>query len=402
MRSPLTTAAPPCLTCPKLCSDVCPAHEASAREALTPWAKVSLAALSTAPGEQPGTSAAEAIAACTGCLRCTVHCPHGFEVTTFLQGARASAARAGTFAAGAAPLPMRFASAGHGEERDLRAVHRALHAAAAAAAEAAAASPAAVRLPLPGLAPRLAAFGPRSSHSSLGRPLLFAGCDALVTGGGLVTQTLAVANALDAPLSLVPEGVLCCGLKLAEAGHPELFAAHAARVGKALAGEGKKQRPIHLVFLAPGCARTVLERWAGAGAGLPRDSRVEHVSSFLARALVARPDLASRPRLPGAVTWHDPCQLARGLSEVTAPRALLSAAVEEVREPTRTGVETSCCGFGGLLPRTLPELSREMARLRHGELRDCGAPVVTGSPGCAQQLGAVDLVSVVARWLGVG
>ena len=87
---------------------------------------------------------------------------------------------------------------------------------------------------------------------------------------------------------------------------------------------------------------------------------------------------------------------------MTAPRALLSAAVEEVREPTRTGVETSCCGFGGLLPRTLPELSREMARLRQGELRDCGAPVVTGSPGCAQQLGAVDLVSVVARWLGVG
>ena len=395
-------ATPPCLACPKLCSDVCPTHEASAREALTPWAKVTLAALSTAPGEQPGTSAAEALAACTGCLRCTAHCPHGFEVTPWLENARASAARAGTFAAGARPLPLRFASAGHGEERDLRAVHRALHLGAAAAAESAAAASDAARASQPRMAPRLPAFAPQAERSPIGRPLLFTGCDALATGGTPATQALAVAAALGAPLRLVPEGVLCCGLKLAEAGHPELFAAHAARVSRALAGEGKRPRPVHLVFLAPGCARAVLERWTAVGAGLPEGSLVEHVTSFLARALVARPDLASRPRLPGAITWHAPCQLARGLSEITAPRALLAAAVEEVREPARTGSDTSCCGFGGLLPRTLPELAREMARLRHGELRDCGAPVVTASPGCAQQLGAADLVSVVARWLGVG
>ena len=101
------------------------------------------------------------------------------------------------------------------------------------------------------------------------------------------------------------------------------------------------------------------------------------------------------------MTWHDPCQLARGLREVTAPRALLAAAVEEIREPVRCADETSCCGFGGLVSVAMPELSREMARQRSAELRDCGAPAVTSSPGCSRQLGAEELVSLLARWLGV-
>jgi Fe-S oxidoreductase len=154
------------------------------------------------------------------------------------------------------------------------------------------------------------------------------------------------------------------------------------------------------VLLSPGCARALQERWPALEAGLPEGSVIEHVTTFLSRAL-ARPGAPSRPPLPGAVTWHDPCQLARGLREVTAPRALLAAAVEEVREPVRCADETSCCGFGGLVGRALPELSREMARVRSSELRDRGAPVVTSNPGCSKQLGAEELVSVLARWLGV-
>ena len=73
----LRRAAELCEFCPKMCRFSCPVSEATFREALSPWGKVSLAALS---GEAPGSSASEAFAGCTGCLRCQQYCAHANDV----------------------------------------------------------------------------------------------------------------------------------------------------------------------------------------------------------------------------------------------------------------------------------------------------------------------------------
>ena len=358
----LRRAAELCEFCPKMCRFSCPVSEATFREALSPWGKVSLAALS---GPLPSRSASEAFAGCTGCLRCQLYCAHANDVPRVLYAARASSVGAGTAPAAWERTAAQFRTAGHAEDSDLLAVHRALSAGEAPAMSIAGANP---------------------------RATLFAGCDALAQGGDAARAALAVARELGAPLELVPETALCCGLKLVEAGHPVEFAAHAARVRGALG-----TRPVHLVFLTPGCARAVRERWPS----LPEGSAVEHVTTYLARAIATRGDLAERPPLPIAVTWHDPCELSRGLAELTAPRALLAAAVEEVREPVRTGADTSCCGAAGLLPRSLPEVAASIAALRRTELDACGATPVTASPACARALGASDLVVLLADWLGL-
>lgn len=227
--------------------------------------------------------------------------------------------------------------------------------------------------------------------------MLFVGCEALAAGGKVAREALAVAKEIGAPLELGPEEALCCGLKLVEAGYPEMFAEHVARIRAALVGSSRKPGPVHLVLLSPGCARAVRERWPA----LPDGSKVEHVTTYLSRALAARPGLRDRPPLPEVATYHDPCELARGLSESTAPRALLAAAVEEVREPLRRGEDTSCCGANGLLPRTLPAVASAIADDRRRELEACGAPAVTASPACAAALRCEDVVTVLARWLGV-
>lgn len=376
-QGPLQRAQELCELCPKLCRFTCPVSEVSGREALTPWGKVSLAALS---GSTPEPSASLAFAGCTGCLRCTQYCAHENDVPSTLYAARAAAVRAGTAPEAWPALAACFAVAGHGEARDLSAVYRVLEEREGARAVAESVREKSL-----------------SSQQAPG-PLLFAGCDALGAGGEVAADALFAARALGAPLRLAPAAALCCGLKLVEGGHPELFAAHASRVRNALV---EAQRgPLHLVFLSPGCARAVQERWPLAGAALPEGAKVEHVTSYLVRALAANPRAGDRPKLPGAMTFHDPCELARGLVETTAPRALLAAALEGgAREPARCGVETSCCGAGGLLPRTLPEVAASLARARKTELAACGAPAVTASPGCAAALGADDVVSVVARWL---
>jgi len=359
----LHRAAELCEFCPKMCRFSCPVSEATSREALSPWGKVSLAALSGSAPERP---AADAFAGCTGCLRCQLYCAHANDVPRVLYAARASSVRTGTAPPAFEEVARRFRVKGHAEEADLLAVHRAI----------------AARETAPEMLP--AGDTPRA--------LLFAGCEALAQGGDLVGAALAVARELGAPLEIVPETALCCGLALIEAGHPEDFAAHAARMRETV-GPG----PVSLVFLSPGCARAVRERWPS----LPAGSAVEHITTWLARAMATRPELAERPPLPIAVAWHDPCELARGLAETTAPRALLAAAVEEVREPVRSGSDTSCCGAAGLLPRSLPEVAAAIASLRRAEIDACGATPVTASPACARALEATDLVVLLADWLGL-
>jgi Fe-S oxidoreductase len=339
-----------CEFCPKMCRFACPVSEATGRESLTPWGKVSLAALA---GREPDASSAMAFAGCTGCHRCAVYCAHENDVPGILYGARAAAVRAGVAPQAWTELPARFSARGHGEVQDIAAVRR--------------------RLPV----------GPPATEA-----LLFAGCDALAQGGHEARDALFVASRLGAPLSLAPEGVLCCGLKLLEAGHPELAEAHAARVRGALP---RGRRPLHLVFLQPGCARMVRDSWP-----LPDGTRVEHVTSYLARALASMPESSRPPPLREAAAWHDPCGLARGLAELTAPRALLSAALGEFREPARCGADTSCCGAAGLLPRTMPDVAARLAEERKAELQ---GPAVTSSPACAAALGATEVVSLLARWL---
>ncbi len=358
MKLALRRAQELCEFCPKLCRFSCPVSEAEGREALTPWGKVSLAALS---GRAPDASAALAFAGCTGCHRCAVYCAHDNDVPGILYAARATAVRAGVAPRAWTDLPARFSSQGHGETADLAKIYATL-------------------------------------RTGYGDALLFPGCDALAQGGQEARDALFVAKQLGAPLGLVPAGEqgsgLCCGQKLVEGGHPELSEAHRVRLRASLV---KARKPVHLVFLQPGCARSVLESLA-----LPESSRVEHITSYLARALAALPERSRPPPLDESFVWHDPCELARGLSELTAPRALLAAAVKEFREPPRSGVDTSCCGAGGLLPQTLPAVAARLADERRAELQTSAAPCVTSSPGCSAALGATEVVSLLARWLAQG
>ena len=183
-----------CEFCPKMCRFACPVSEVTGREALTPWGKVSLAALC---GREPDASTALAFAGCTGCDRCAHHCAHDNDVPAMLFAARATAVRAGVAPRFWADLALRFSAQGHGEARDL----------------------AAVRAGLP------------ETH---GDAVLFAGCEALAQGGDEARQAIFVAQQMGVPLRLAPPGALCCGRKLLEGGHPELHRAHAARDRKSV------------------------------------------------------------------------------------------------------------------------------------------------------------------------
>jgi Fe-S oxidoreductase len=91
------------------------------------------------------------------------------------------------------------------------------------------------------------------------------------------------------------------------------------------------------------------------------------------------------------------------------PRALLARALGRAPDEfDRRRDDARCSGAGGLLPVTMPEISREIARTRVAEHESGGGGTVVTA--CASSLRsfrrqgaeAIDLVTVVARALGVG
>lgn len=113
--------------------------------------------------------------------------------------------------------------------------------------------------------------------------------------------------------------------------------------------------------------------------------RVRHYMEVLSEAGVSG-------AVGGEAVVHDPCHLSRELGLSEAYRRLLTSLGVKVIEPGETMERTLCCG--GPLEAIDPELAREYAKMRLGELREAGAGrVVVACPVC---LGVLD------RWAGRG
>jgi Fe-S oxidoreductase len=360
LRDEPAKAARYCTYCPKMCRFACPVAEATKRETHTPWGMMTL--LNLAAGGRAPTEDASSWWACSGCLRCRTYCVHENDVPHALYAARAAAFAAGAAPAACAEVADAFRARGCAEPGDLRAAVDAL---------------------------------PPGDPTS--RTLLFAGCEAALREPGDARDAVAAAQALGAPVALHTGEPLCCGLDLLEAGAREEFRTHARWMRKVLRGAGA------VVALSARCAHALRVRYAEVGE--PLTVPVLHVTTYLRPLVEHAARTAPRPKLPGPVTYHDPCMLGRGLGEYDAPRAILRAVCEGgAAEPPRTREASDCCGASGLLPRTMPDAAREMARRRAEELSAGGRPVATASASCRGALAGAgaetsDVVNLVARWL---
>ncbi len=355
-----------CVYCPKMCRFSCPVSEATRSETVTPWGKMTMLALTAAAGRAPTVpEEAEALYACSGCLRCQTYCTHENDVPAALYAGRAAAVRAGVAPAAAVSVGAAFRARGSLEAIDLQS--------------------AATRW-----------TGPRKRGG-----VLFAGCEALAREPHTIDAMLSATKALGVPLSVHTAAPLCCGRPLLEAGFAEAFAARAERVATSLRTHAGG-RAGRVVVLEPRCAETMVRHYASVGVELALT--VNTATTFLAQHLPAAPD---RSPFPGHAVYHDACALARGLAETEAPRELLKAAFAGgVHAPE--GSDVLCCGAGGLMPRTLPLVAAGMAR-RLAQTLPAGADdmVVSASGACRRHLAdvgtsVVDLVAVVSRWLAGG
>ena len=77
------------------------------------------------------------------------------------------------------------------------------------------------------------------------------------------------------------------------------------------------------------------------------------------------------------VTYHDPCNVARGMGMVDEPRDFLKKICSELVEMSTFGKQAECCGGGGGVLVTDKELSLKLAEKRVEQAIETGAEVLT-------------------------
>lgn len=328
-----------CTFCPKMCRHACPVSTTTGRESLIPQAKMDRLNRLRRGLERWSTDTADPLWACTGCRHCTVYCAHDNEPGLVLFTGRAAAQRHGTAHPALAGYGDRFRA------RDERLARQAKE--------------------------RLGA----DSFAEEGAIGFWPGCDALDKGTADIAAAHAVFERIGlGPVPVIDAGLACAGYPLLAAGLPDLFRWHAGKVAQAM------RRFRTVVMGCSACRHAVGSLYQGEG--ITVGAEVLSVAELLAQHTAKLPVPAKKK----SVYYHDPCYLARSAGVTEPPRRVL-ARVAELRELSWSGVDTECCGGGGLLPKTMPATADAMARRRLAEVAAAGGgTVVTACGTCTFML----------------
>ena len=351
-----------CVFCPKLSRSACPVSNAEPRETLTPWGKMSMAYFAGNGSVPMEASYAAPAWACTGCFACRESCDHKNDVVGTLLVARAGLQENGVAPAGAARTIARFP----------------------AHAEATRTATGELRV------------GAATKVRSDARDALLVGCAYVRRTPNEAASAVEAASALvRGPVALVEA---CCGLPLLNAGDSAGFAKQAQTLARETKG---KER---VLVADAGCALALRVRYPEARVKL--DGEVELIVERAAKELDRLEPLSAEERATVQVRYHDPCQLGRGLGIYEAPRAVLTRLLGRAPDEFADRRDKAhCSGAGGLLPLTMPEASREIARVRVAEHDSSGGGRIVTA--CASSLVGMrrhatdvdDLVTWIARGL---
>jgi len=351
-----------CVRC-GACSTVCPSFLADRRESRSPRGRIALIEAVLDGRLEASQVYRDRLATCTGCLACGTRCSSGVPAAAVIQAAKEDAVlQAGTgLVAGAVAAALQH-------PRLMRSLAWlapvALHYHAAD-----------VRGTGPG---RKAGRGTRTGRPGRERRVvLFPGCAIGYFQKDIERASVAVLEALGCEV-VVPEGLHCCGRPFLSLGDRD--AARACAEGNAALLRSLDAEAV--VTACASCGMTFKQEYAELlGAGGAAFPPVRDIHEFLADKM----DRLQLDALPGRYTVHDPCHLGRGQGLAGTLRAVLRSVpgvdLVEMREPDR------CCGFGGVMRATHPELSRAMGSPKAKDIRSTGASlVVTGCPSCRMQL----------------
>jgi glycolate oxidase len=163
------------------------------------------------------------------------------------------------------------------------------------------------------------------------------------------------------------EGGLCCGYPMSVLGFQKSLDEYKRRFLD-------KFQSKEMVTFCPSCALFLHEEY-----GFP----AKHFMQVLADRLKDRPITPAGK----TVTYHDSCDMSRGLKITEEPREILKALGYNLVEMKHNRSQSLCCGGGGGILTSDQAMSSDISAARIQEAIDTGADtVVTSCPTCEQVL----------------
>jgi len=221
---------------------------------------------------------------------------------------------------------------------------------------------------------------PRASSGQPFEWLFFVGCagafdDRQKKVSRAIVRILREANV---SFAILGEEETCTGDAARRLGNEYLFQMQARAGVETLNGHGVKK----ILVQCPHCLNAIRNEFPQFGGNY----EVVHHTQLIERLLAEGRLHPGRAEGLGAVTFHDPCYLARWNGETEAPRAALEAAGVAVREMPRSGRQGFCCGAGGgrmwLEEKVGTRVNQERVREADATLGEGGGVVATGCPFC--------------------
>ncbi|MCJ7828655.1 MAG: (Fe-S)-binding protein [Dehalococcoidia bacterium] len=182
-----------------------------------------------------------------------------------------------------------------------------------------------------------------------------------------------------------PAGQACCGAPAYFAGDVET----ALSLAKTNIAALEEMKPDCIVTVCPGCAAVLQREYLSLTSAEPRwNQRARALSGkirdFSQLVLELTPSAGEKPSRNQKVTYHDPCHLKRGIGVYSEPRQLLQ---REGFEVTEMADSDACCGFGGHVVLSYPELSKSVLKRKLDNIEATGAEtVITNCIPCILQL----------------
>ncbi len=170
----------------------------------------------------------------------------------------------------------------------------------------------------------------------------------------------------------------CCGSVLARTGQVEAALVVATDTMERIKEKGFAE----VVTSCPGCYKTMVNDYKKYFGSPP--FMVEHISQFLYKRAALLENHLKPMRLK--VAYHDPCHLGRHMGVYEEPRKVIKLVPGvDLIEFKQNRDKSACCGSGGGVRSTLPELSLEVSKTVLAEMPEVDL-LVTSCPFCNYNL----------------
>ncbi len=213
--------------------------------------------------------------------------------------------------------------------------------------------------------------------------IFYIGCTESYRSQRITKNVIKILKKANVEFGILGENEKCCGSVALRIGKKTLAKELAYKNVEAIKNSGAKLIITHCA----GCYKTLKNDYPDLVGELPFE--VLHITEFIEQ-LIKNGKLKFENEINEIVTYHDPCHLGRSSNLYDAPRNILQLIPGlQLIEMKRNRENAWCCGAGGGVKSSFPELALEIAKVRIDEAIDTNAKIVTSAcPFCLNNLTA--------------